>query len=125
MSFYDESRETVLGKLGVESPQGLSAAEAEQRGEKYGPNKLREKKKRTMFQRFLDQFKDVMILILIGAAAVSFVIAIMEGNAKEFFEPALILLIVILNPYLELCRKARRKRLWTRLNASPHPTQRL
>lgn len=122
MSFYDESRETVLGKLGVESPQGLSAAEAEQRGEKYGPNKLREKKKRTMFQRFLDQFKDVMILILIGAAAVSFVIAIMEGNAKEFFEPALILLIVILNAILGVMQESKAEKALDALKclSAPH-----
>ena len=52
--------------------------------EKHGENKLREKKKKTNLQRFFDQFKDVMILILIAAAIVSFVIACVEGNPKEF-----------------------------------------
>lgn len=62
-----------------------------------GANKPREKKKKSMVQRFGDQFKDVMILILIAAAVISFVIACMERDSKELFEPILILLIVILN----------------------------
>ena len=107
MSFYNESREAVLNKLEVESPKGLSAEQVQQRFAEYGPNKLSEKKKKTFLQRFLDQFKDVMILILIAAAAVSFVIAIMEGNAKEFFEPALILLIVIINAILGVMQESK------------------
>ena len=49
--------------------QGLSSAEAAARLEKYGENKLKEKKKKTMLQRFSEQFRDVMILILIGLPA--------------------------------------------------------
>ena len=47
---------------------------------KHGANRLREKKKKSNLMRFFDQFKDVMILILIAAAVVSFVIACYEGN---------------------------------------------
>ena len=57
--------------------QGISR-QAEQLREQYGENRLREKKKKSMLARFADQFKDAMILILIAAAAVSFVIACAE-----------------------------------------------
>ncbi len=122
MSFYNESREAVLKGLDVESPHGLNAEQVQQRREKYGPNKLKEKKKKTFLQRFLDQFRDVMILILIAAAAVSFVIAIMEGNAKEFFEPSLILLIVIINAVLGVMQESKAEKALDALKnlSAPH-----
>ena len=54
---------------------GLSREEAQRRLARSGRNELRAKKKKGFFLRFLDQFKDVMILILIGAALISFAIA--------------------------------------------------
>ena len=95
MSPHSKSTEEVLKNFSTDANTGLSPDDVLKLQEKFGPNKLREKKKKTNFQRFLDQFKDAMIIILIIAAIVSFVIACVEGNPKEFFEPALILLIVI------------------------------
>ena len=76
---------------------GLTCAQVEEQRAKFGENRLKEKKKKTNLQRFLEQFRDVMILILIGAAIISFIVACVEGEPKEFFEPALILVIVIVN----------------------------
>ncbi len=89
--------ETIVKELSTDTANGLNHDQATERLGRYGENKLREKEKKSLFSRFLDQFKDTMILILIVAAVISFVIACVEGNPKEFFEPALILLIVILN----------------------------
>ena len=97
MISHHQARSDVLSALNSDASLGLTAAEAAERLAKHGANRLREKKKKSNLMRFFDQFKDVMILILIAAAVVSFVIACYEGNPKEFFEPALILLIVVIN----------------------------
>ena len=72
MKFHSVQGEEVLKELSSDGMKGLSEAEVSRRQSQYGENKLREKKKKTNLQRFLDQFKDVMILILLAAAAVSF-----------------------------------------------------
>lgn len=69
--FYIESEEVVLDKLDTSS-KGLSTKEAEKRLREYGHNQLDEGKKKSLFSKFLDQFKDFMILILLAAAVLSF-----------------------------------------------------
>lgn len=97
MEVYKQSVHDVLESLETDMISGLSQEEVLKRKEKYGENKLEEAKKKTNFQKFIDQFKDAMIIILLIAAAISFGLAIEEGNAEGFFEPLLILLIVIVN----------------------------
>ncbi len=107
MKDHFESRETLLNAFEVNADTGLTEEQVAARREQYGPNRLREKKKKTMLQRFLEQFKDVMILILIVAAIISFVIACIEKEPMEFFEPALILLIVVLNAVMGVVQESR------------------
>lgn len=122
MEFFANTAEQVLSALHADREHGLTAAEAEKRLQEYGANVLKEKKKKTNFQRFLDQFKDVMILILIAAAIVSFVIAWIEGDAKAFFEPCLILLIVILNAIMGVLQESKAERALDALKglSAPH-----
>lgn len=122
MEFFANTAEQVLSALHADREHGLTAAEAEKRLQQYGANVLKEKKKKTNLQRFLDQFKDVMILILIAAAIVSFVIAWIEGDAKAFFEPCLILLIVILNAIMGVLQESKAERALDALKglSAPH-----
>lgn len=122
MSLHSQSQAEVLEQLSVDPMTGLSAAEVTARLERYGENKLREKKKKTTFQRFLDQFKDVMILILIAAAIVSFVVVCVEQNWGELFEPALILLIVILNAVMGVYQEGKAEKALDALKnmSAPH-----
>ena len=117
-----ESKEGLLSSLNVSKEHGLTAAQAQERLRKYGENKLKEKKKKTNLQRFFDQFKDAMILILIAAAVVSFVIACAEGDPMEFFEPALILLIVILNAVMGMMQESKAEKALDALKnmSAPH-----
>ncbi len=122
MNYHSKDIDTVLSELTADSNLGLSAAEARSRLEKCGENKLAEGKKKTMLQRFFEQFKDVMIIILLIAAGISFGIAVYEGNPKEFFEPVLILLIVVLNAVMGVVQESRAEKALEALKglSSPH-----
>ena len=102
---HQEDLAKILQELRVDPEHGLSKAEVERRLVEYGENRLQEKKKKTIVQRFFEQFKDVMILILIAAAVISFVVACYEGEG--FFEPVLILLIVILNAVMGVIQESK------------------
>src|SRR3989304_176625 len=86
---YQMTVDQVLGELNS-SKAGLSAAEVEKRLKEYGLNALKEKKKKTSFAMFLDQFKDFMILVLIAAAVIS-------GIIGDVTDTIAIVMIVILN----------------------------
>ena len=122
MSVYSSSREELLKELGTDGSAGLSSEEAGKRLSRYGENRLKEKKKKTNLQRFLDQFKDVMILILLAAAAVSFVLAVMSGEASEFFEPVLIVAIVVVNAVMGVMQESRAEKALDALKglSAPH-----
>ena len=115
------SIEEVLNKLHT-SMNGLNSQEANQRLEEYGPNKLKEEKKKTILQRFLAQFKDAMILVLLAAAAISLVVAIVERNPNELFEPFLILVIVVLNAVMGVIQENKAEKALEALAnmSSPH-----
>ncbi|MDO5097070.1 MAG: cation-translocating P-type ATPase [Peptostreptococcaceae bacterium] len=99
--------EKIGEEFGTSLVSGLTDAQIQKQREAYGENKLKEKRKRTLLERYLDQFKDVMIIILLIAAAISFGVAIHEGNPKEFFEPVLILAIVILNAIMGVMQESK------------------
>ena len=119
---YSQKNEDLLKELETDKQNGLATDEVLARQSKYGTNKLREKKKKTTLQRFLDQFKDAMILILIAAAIVSFVVVCVEKNWGELFEPALILLIVILNAIMGVYQEGKAEKALDALKnmSAPH-----
>lgn len=104
MKYYLERVEEVFEKLNS-SAEGLSAAEAEARLEKEGPNKLREAKKDSLIKRFVKQLLDPMILILLAAAVISAVMAVLE---KKFPTDLLIILaVVIINSVLGVYQESK------------------
>lgn len=122
MTYYHETRSEVVAALNSNQLHGLTQQQAEEKLTSCGENKLREKKKKTNLQRFLDQFKDAMILILLAAAAVSFAIACVEGEPKEFFEPVLILLIVAVNAIMGVMQESKAEKALDALKnlSAPH-----
>ena len=75
---YTQSAGELLQQLDV-TAQGLSGAQAAERLQKYGPNRLKEAPKPTLLQRFIEQLKDPMLIILMVAAAVSAVTNYFSG----------------------------------------------
>ena len=95
--FHHLNLDDVLKKLNA-TPDGLSEAEAKNRLRQYGPNALKDTHRRSGFWRFIDQFKDLMVGILLVAAIVSLVLSIM--NDEPFIDSIVIIAIVILNALL-------------------------
>ena len=119
---YSKKIEEVLSALATNEQSGLTADTVREKQAEFGPNKLKEKKKKTLLARFIDQFKDVMILILIAAAIVSFTVICVEKNWGELFEPALILLIVILNAIMGVYQEGKAEKALDALKnmSAPH-----
>ncbi len=125
MTAHHLPKEELLSMLHTDEARGLNAANVKTAQDTYGENKLKEKKKKTMLARFFDQFKDAMILILLAAAVVSFVVACVEGNPKEFFEPLLIVLIVILNAVMGVMQESKAEKALDALKSMSAPHARV
>ena len=125
MTQYSESLDVVVSGLQSSRTEGLTSTRAEERLREYGPNQLRAKKKKTNLQRFFEQFKDVMILILIAAAVVSFIVACNGHETSEFFEPLLILLIVILNAIMGMVQESKAEKAMEALQSMSAPHARV
>ena len=104
MKFYTDSRDDVLRAVSA-TETGLSAAEAEERLEKNGKNKLKAAKKDSLIKRFFMQMADPMILILLAAAAISAVTSIYEGEAPT--DVFIILFVVIVNAVLGVYQESK------------------
>jgi len=99
MHWHQKNIDIVIEEL-RSSSQGISSEEASRRLEKYGPNELKEFKKKTLFVMFLDQFKDFMIIVLIAAAVIS-------GFIGELSDTIAIIVIVLLNAIIGFVQEYR------------------
>ncbi|MFA7664386.1 MAG: HAD-IC family P-type ATPase, partial [Clostridia bacterium] len=102
---YNSKIEDVFQKL--ESGElGLTSEEAKVKLEKFGRNALDEGKKMTLIQRFFEQLKDMMIIVLLVAALVSGIMAVINGHYADLIDSGLILLIVIMNAVIGLVQES-------------------
>ena len=101
---YNLSVEEVIKNMSSSS-EGLTDNEASLRLEKNGPNKLKEGKKKTMIGRFIDQFKNIMIIILLVASVVSGIVAKIEGDSLT--DAIIILVVVFLNAIMGVMQESK------------------
>lgn len=99
MNWHQKNVDEVMKDINS-SHKGLSLDEVQKRLEEYGPNELKEKKKKSPFMMFIDQFKDFMILILIAAAIIS-------GIIGEISDTIAIIVIVVLNAIIGFVQEYR------------------
>ena len=104
-NWFNKSIEEAEKELETDLSKGLSNEEVQKRREKYGLNELKAKKKKSLFQKFLDQFKDFSIIILIIAAIVSGVVGVAEGEGVT--DTIIILIVVIVNAIIGVSQEAK------------------
>ncbi len=97
--FYQQDSSTVL-KAMQSTETGLTAQQVSERLNQYGPNKLVAKRRTTLIEKFLAQFKDLMIIILLIAAVIA-------GIAGERADAIIILTVVILNAIFGVFQEAK------------------
>ena len=118
----------VLEKHEVNEFQGLTSEQVAKNREKYGVNELEEGKKTPLIVKFLEQFKDVLIVILIIAAIVPIIIsAIVEGSVaqEDWIETIIILVVVILNAVLGVFQENKAEKSLEALKKMSQPNCRV
>lgn len=107
MKFYDVVANSVIEEVKTSAESGLTAAEASERLSQNGKNELDQGKKKSIFVKFLEQFKDAMIIVLLCAAIISSIISIVEKQYYDLIDAGLILLIVIVNAIIGVTQEAK------------------
>lgn len=107
MVWHAKKSSEVIKELKSNSQTGLSSSEVENRIKEYGLNELKSKRKSNILLKFANQFKDVMVIILIVAAIISFFIAIKSKESTDYIEPIVILIIVFMNATLGVIQESK------------------
>ena len=94
-NWFNKESKVVEEELKTNINEGLTSKQVEEKRQEYGFNELKAKKKKSLLVKFLEQFKDFMIIVLIVAAIVSGVVGYMEGEGIT--DSLIILIVVIVN----------------------------
>ncbi len=101
-----DSKEEIRRRLKSNFNVGLTEKDAEERLKQYGKNKLEDKKQENIIIKFLKQFNDFMIIILIAASIISAVMAKIEGSG-DYMESVIIIAIVVFNAIMGLVQESK------------------
>ena len=104
-NWFNKSVEETSRILETDLKKGLSNEEIIKRKEKYGLNELKEGKKKNLLQKFLAQFKDFMIIVLIISAIVSGFVGISEGEGIT--DTIIILIVILVNAIIGVAQESR------------------
>ena len=114
---YRQAVEEVVAELGCDPQRGLSSEEARARLERYGPNELEAEKPVPAWRRFLAQFRDTLVILLLIATAVSIGLWAYERDSELPYEGLAIFAIVLLNGILGYVQESRAERAVAALRA--------
>ena len=119
--FFTMSVDDVIKSLDS-SRNGLSTEEAQARLKEYGYNKLEEKGKKSLLSKFIDQFKNLMIIVLLIAAAVSAVAPVLAGEGKvDLVDTLIILFVVVVNAILGVVQENKAEKSLEALKSMSAP----
>lgn len=103
INWFNKTVDEVESTLKTNAENGLTAEEAKKRQEEYGLNELKANKKKSLFVKFLEQFKDFMIIILIISAIISGVVGVAQGEG--FTDTIIILVVVVVNAIIGVAQE--------------------
>ena len=104
-NWFNKEIKEVEQELQTNVDKGLTTEQVKEKREKYGVNELQSAKKKTLLQRFIDQFKDFSIIILIIAAIVSGIVGVAEGEGIT--DTIIILIVVIVNAIIGVTQESK------------------
>ena len=104
-NWYNKSKKEIYEEFGITGETGLSDEQVIINREKYGSNELQAQKKKSLFVKFLEQFKGFMIIVLIIAAVVSGVVGYIEEG--KITDSLIILVVVIVNAIIGVAQEAK------------------
>ena len=105
MNWFNKKVEDVEKELKTNREKGLTAEQVTEIRNEKGYNELQAAKKKSLFQRFLDQFKDFSIIVLIIAAIVSGIVGVSEGEGIT--DTIIILIVVIVNAIMGVAQESK------------------
>lgn len=121
INYHTLSVAEALKQLNSSRENGLSTKEAGKRLAEYGPNELKAKKPVPLILRFLSQFADFMILVLMAAALISFLASLFQGKA-DYIDPIIIFTIIILNASIGVIQETKAEKSLDALKKLAAPT---
>ena len=104
-NWFNKTSQEVEKELGTDCQKGLNINQVQEKVKKYGLNELQEKKKDSLLKKFLEQFKDFSIIVLIIAAIVSGVVGVAQGEG--FTDTIIILIVVLLNAVIGVAQESK------------------
>ena len=96
MNWHNLNAQDVLKKFKVNQDIGLNNISVAQKQANFGKNILKEKKSKGILAKFFEQFSDFMVIVLLIAAAISFITSAVKGS-KDYIDSIIILFIVVMN----------------------------
>jgi len=118
MNYFSMDAQTVLKELGVTADEGLTDERVEESRRRYGENRLLEEKPKSIFRVFLEQFADLLVIILIIAAAIS----MFTGNIDSSI---VIFVVIVMNAVLGTAQHIKAQKSLDSLKAMSAPTARV
>ena len=103
--WFNKTVQEVEKELGTSADKGLNQSQVEESAKKYGLNELQEKKKDSLLKKFIEQFKDFSIIVLIIAAIVSGIVGVVEGEGIT--DTIIILIVVFLNAIIGIIQESK------------------